>query len=465
MAPEAARDYARYSFWLETCGDDLTPRPRLEGDVAVDVAILGAGFTGLWTAYYLQQRDPALRIALVESEIAGFGASGRNGGWCYSGFPLTVGELARRYSPEVARMVECAMRDTVREVGRVCTDEGIDAQFVRGGALRLARGTHQLPAIRGALDVYLKLGLEDGYELLDVAQTAERIQVANALGALYIRDAASLHPGRLVRGLARVVEARGAAIYERSPVVRVEEGPQPSLVADRGLARAETVVLAGEAYLTRLRPLHRRLLPLYSLIALTEPLSEGRWAAVGWQHRECVSSSAFTVDYLNRTDDGRILFGSRGEPYHLGSRIEDRYDHHDRTHAAIRRLLIQWFPSLAGISLTHSWGGPVGMPRDWMPNVRLDRRTGIATACGYTGQGVATSNLTGRILTDLITGVDSPLMALPMVGHRSPDWKPEPLRWLGVRYMQNAFARIDRRGERTGREPTGRSPAEKLGRH
>jgi glycine/D-amino acid oxidase-like deaminating enzyme len=461
----AGKDYASYSFWLETSGDDLTPRPGLAGNVTADVAIMGAGYTGLWTAYYLQQREPGLRIAIVDAEIAGFGASGRNGGWCYSGFPVTVKELLRRHGPETAHMVECTMRDTVGEIGRVCADEAIDAQLVRGGGLRLARGAHQLPAIQAAFETYQRLGLAEGYELLDAARTAERIRVNNALGALFIRDAASLHPGRLVRGLARVVERRGVTIYERSPVLRVDAGPAPSLVTGRGRLRAQTVVLAGEAYVARLKPFRRRLLPLYSLIVLTEPLSDAQWEAIGWRHRECVSSSALTVDYLNRTPDGRILFGSRGEPYHLGSRIDDRYDRHSHTHAAIRRLVAEWFPALAGIRFTHSWGGPVGMPRDWMPAVTLDRRTGIAFAGGYTGQGVATSHLAGRTLCDLITGVDSPLLELPLARHHSPHWEPEPLRWLGVRYIQNAYARLDRRGERTGKPPSGRSPAEKLGRH
>jgi glycine/D-amino acid oxidase-like deaminating enzyme len=465
MATAPDRDYTAYSYWLETCGDDLTPRPRLETSIDVDVAILGAGFSGLWTAYYLQERDPFLRIAIVEAEIAGYGASGRNGGWCYSGFPLSSGEMARRYGPETAKLVECAMRDTVGEVGRVCAAEGIDAQFVKGGALRLARGRHQLPTIRRSFETSQELGLQDGYELLDAEQTAERIRVSDAMGALYIRDAASLHPGRLVRGLARLVEARGAAIYERTRVSAVQSAPSPGLTTANGTIRARTVVLAGEAYLTRLRPLRRQLLPLYSLITLTEPLTAGQWAAIGWQHRDCVSSSSLTVDYLTRTADGRILFGSRGEPYHLGSRIENRYDRHHRTHMAIRRLVRQWFPDLDGVSFSHSWGGPVGMPRDWMPTVRLDRRTGIATARGYTGQGVATSNLAGRALCDLITGVDSPLLELPMVGHRSPNWEREPLRWLGVSYMQHAYARLDRQAQRTGRAPGGRSLAERLGRH
>jgi glycine/D-amino acid oxidase-like deaminating enzyme len=466
VSAEPAKRYAGYSFWLETAGDELTPRPPLRGAVVADVAILGAGFSGLWTAYYLQQHTPSLRIALVEAEIAGYGASGRNGGWCYSGFPVSLRELTRRYGADAARRVECAMRDTVSEIERVCAAEGIDAHFARGGALRLARGAQQLPAIQSSYETARELGLGDGYALLDVAQTAERIRVTDAMGALVIRSGASVHPGRLVRGLARVVERRGATIYEQSPVSRVEAAPpSPALVTAEGRVEAETVVLAGEAYLTRLRGLDRQLLPLYSHIVLTEPLTEAQWEEIGWSQRECVSSSVLSIDYLNRTADGRILFGSRGEPYHLGSRIEDRFDSPPAVRARLEGLLREWFPSLADTAITHAWGGPVGMPRDWMPSVRLDRAAGIATARGYTGQGVATTNLAGRILADMITGQDSPLLELPLAGHRSPRWEPEPLRWLGVRYIQSALARVDRHAARTGRAPSGRTPAERLGRH
>jgi len=464
VSDEREKDYAHYSYWLETSDDDLTPRARLSGTVDADVAILGAGFSGLWTAYYLQRSAPGLRITIVEAEIAGFGASGRNGGWCFSGFPVSLRELARRFGVDTARRVERAMRDTVDEIARVCSAEGISAQLVCGGALRLARGAHQLPTIRAAFDMARELSLEDGYELLDAAQTADRIRVTDALGALFVRHAASVHPGRLVRGLARVVEKRGATIYERSRVTRIESRPA-ALVTAGGNERAKTVVLAGEAYMTRLAPLRRQLLPLYSHIVLTEPLSDAKWDEIGWRNRECVSSSVLSVDYLNRTADGRVLFGSRGEPYHLGSRIDDRFDHPAHVRVELRRLLDEWFPTLARTAITHAWGGLVGMPRDWMPAVWLDRQTGIATARGYTGQGVATSNLAGRVLSDLITGDESPLLDLPFVGHLSPAWEPEPLRWLAVRYIQQAFARLDRRAQRTGRAPTGRTLAERLGRH
>src|SRR4051812_345290 len=204
------KDYASYSYWLETAGDGLTPRSRLDGSVDVDVAVLGAGYTGLWTAYYLLRQDPSLRVAVVEREIAGFGASGRNGGWCYPGFPVSLGLLRDRYGPDAARAVASAMLDTVDEIERVIDEESIDAQWARGGALRLARGEHQRPAIEGMYRTLESLGLAGRYQLLNAAQIADHVRITNAVAGVYDPAGASIHPARLARGLARAVEQRGA---------------------------------------------------------------------------------------------------------------------------------------------------------------------------------------------------------------------------------------------------------------
>lgn len=459
------KDYTTYSFWLGTAGDDLTPRPALDGSIDADVAILGAGYSGLWTAYYLLRRDPSLRVVVVEREIAGFGGSGRNGGWCSSGFPMSLGLLETRFGRDAARAVHGAMVESVDEVGRVCAAEGIDAHYVKGGALRLARGAHQRPIIERSLATYTRLGLGDGYRLLNAEETAARIRVAGAQGALASTACARIHPGRLVRGLARAVERLGGTIYEGTAVTGYTTGAHPALHTATGDVRARTIVLAGEAYLSQLPPLRRQLIPVYSLIVLTEPLSDDQWAAIGWEGHECVSSNRYTVDYLSRTADGRILFGGRGAPYHYNSQIADEYDRHGPTHEMLRQLTREWFPVLRDVRFTHAWGGPLGMPRDWLPTMSYDRPGGVATARGYTGQGVATANLSGRVLADLITGTDSPLTALPTVGHHSPDWEPEPLRWLGIRYVQRGYLRIDAEAERSGTPPTGKTLAERLGRH
>jgi glycine/D-amino acid oxidase-like deaminating enzyme len=465
--------YSDVSHWLATSGD-LSPRPALVGDHDVDVVIVGAGFTGLWTAWYLQQREPTLRIAICEAQIAGYGASGRNGAWCSAGIGMTAAGLARRYDAATARDVIHAMRATVDEIGRVCHNAGIDAEFHKGGMLRVARGDHEVTALRAGMAEYRRLGLDRDLIQLSAADLDARVRVAGARGALFDPHCATLHPGHLVRGLATAVEQRGATLWERTPIVRIDpadhaamdaSGDRPIVHSRRGRLRAGAVVVATEAWTSRL-PGHRRaVLPLYSLIVLTEPLTAEQWATIGWDGGECLSSHRLTVDYLSRTSDGRILFGGRGAPYHFGSRIAPRYDRHAATHALLRRMLTQWFPTLSTPRIAAEWGGPLAMPRDWLPNFRYDPRTGLAGAWGFTGQGVAASNLAGRTLADLLTQRSSPLTRLPMAGHRSRRWEPEPLRWLGARYIQRTLARIDDRAERTGRPPSGRSLAERLMRH
>jgi glycine/D-amino acid oxidase-like deaminating enzyme len=239
-----------------------------------------------------------------------------------------------------------------------------------------------------------------------------------------------------------------------------------SLITPGGELRAKrAVVIAGEAYVTRLPRLHRALLPVYSLISLTEPLTAAQWAQIGWQGGESVSSTRNTVVYLTRTSDGRVLFGSRGAPYAFASKITDEQDTHEATVKMIQRSVLEWFPSLEGIRFTHAWGGPVGMPRDWMPAVRYDAGSRIASIMGYTGQGVSTSNLAGRLLAGMIANRKSGLEGLPLAQRCSPKWEIEPLRWLVVRYMQKAFSRIDEAAEAGRGRPLDAKVAEYLGRH
>lgn len=392
---------------------------------------------------------------MLEGEVAGFGASGRNGSWCVPELNAGIDLLSSRFGRERAVAIHQALRATVGEVGRSLAEAGIDAEFDRSGVLLLARGAYQLPLLEEQLRSYQNAGLADEYAWLDRAQVQERVDVAGVLAGLFTPDGATIHPGKAVRGLAEAVERRGARIYEGTRVLSVREG-QPALVeTGQGRVRAEVVVLALEAYLAQLPGYHRRLLPLYSLITLTEPLSAEQLGSIRWSPRMCVASMRHSVDYLARTRDGRILVGGRGAPYSYGSRILGSSEHHEPTHTNLQRMFREWFPALRAVRFSHSWGGVLGMPRDWLPQIGFDRARGLAFAYGYTGHGVATTNLAGRTLADLITGRESELTRLPLVGHHSPDWEPEPLRWLGVRYVQRGLARLDARGERTGR-PTGR---------
>ena len=373
--------------------------------------------------------------------------------------------LEYRYGLAQARALMVAMNGAVDEIARVCESEQIDAHFHKGGILTLARGEHHVPMLRSSLEAYRRLGLGEQYTLFSAEQVQDRIRVTNVHGAMFARENASLHPARLARGLARAIEKRGGIIYEKTEITGFRAGSPATLLTAAGEVRANrAVVLAGESYLTQLPQLHRVVLPIYSLITLTEPLTEQQWSAIGWQNRESVASCNYTVDYLTRTSDGRILFGSRGAPYRFGSLISDDQELHAATHAHIEDLVREWFPMLQGIRFTHHWGGSVGMPRDWMPMVEFDPGTKIATARGYTGQGVSTTNLTGKILAELISGQRTHLSELPIAARRSPLWEIEPLRWLAVRYMQDAFRRIDEAGKK-GKEPMDAPLAKSIGAH
>jgi len=458
--------YQDYSFWLEDSGDPLIPRPPLQHSEEVDVAILGAGYTGLWTAYYLLRQNPGLKVALVEREIAGYGASGRNGGWCSPRFPVSASAMARRWGAEAVREVLLALQIAVESIRDVSEEENIDTCFRPAGTLTVARGAHQLPALHSAYKAYERLGLADHYKFLTPGEVAELIRITDVHGGLYTPDGASIHPGRLVRGLASAVEARGGVIYEQTQVLDYKTGSTPSLITPGGELRARrAIVLAGEAYLTRLTRLHRALMPAYSLISLTEPLSSAQWSQIGWEAGENLSSTRNTVVYLTRTPDGRILFGSRGAPYAFGSAITDAQDRHTETHALIQRMVREWFPCLEGVKFTHNWGGPVGMPIDWTPSVRFNPGSKLAFAGGYTGQGVSTANLAGQLLAGMISGRSSGFEGLPFVNRSSPNWIPEPLRWLVVRYMQGALQRIDEAAESGLRPTLDASIAEFLGKH
>lgn len=458
------KQYGTYSFWLESSGDDLTPRPPLDGSIVVDVAIMGAGFTGLWTAYHLLQREPSLKVVVVEKDIAGFGASGRNGGWCFSGFPYEPLKLAARYGHDAARAVSLAMYDSVDDVDRVCDLEGIDAHFAKGGELEIARAAYDLPKLQEMYDEYRAIGLESHYELLDAGQTEERIRVAGAIGSFWNKEGAAIQPACLARGLARAVERHGGAIYEQTEVTDYIPGPLPRLDTTRGNISARAIVLAAEGYLATLPKLRRRIVPATSHIVLTEPLSDDLWREIGWERREVVGGFGTTGAYLNHTADGRIAFGPYRGKVPFASRITDALDRPEEVFEHGRQSALEWFPMLrrAGVRFTHSWGGVFGVPRDHMPIMRYDRATGVAMGYGYSGEGVATANLSGRVLADLITERSTDLTDLPMTRHQPLDWEPEPFRWAGYKIVRRARYRADADVERTGQYPEKPSLGQRL---
>jgi glycine/D-amino acid oxidase-like deaminating enzyme len=441
--------YRKLSFWHDTVPGTLEPGDPLPGDLDADVAIVGAGYTGLWTAYYLSRADPGLKIAVCEREIAGFGASGRNGGWCSALFPASLGKLERMAGRDAAIGMQAAMQATVDEVGRVAAAEGIDCHWAKGGTVQLARSATQMERAIHEVAEARSFGFgEEDLRLLSAADASALAGATDVLGGTYTPHCAAIHPARLARGLAEVVRRRGVSLFERTPVLRIDPG---QLVTATGTVRARYVIRATEGYTARLPGLRRTVAPVYSLMIATAPLPESAWAEIGLASRPTFNDLRHLIIYGQRTADGRLAFGGRGAPYHLGSAVRPSFDRVPAVFAALRHTLTELFPVLGDVAVTHGWGGPIGVPRDWCASVGLDRSTGLGWAGGYVGDGVATTNLAGRTLADLITGTDSEITRLPWVDHRSPLWEPEPLRWLGVNAGLQVMSLADRQEARTGR--------------
>lgn len=440
------------SLWADTVPCHEIARPTApDTPVDADVIIVGAGFTGLWTAWYLTRHDPGLRIVVVEREHVGFGASGRNGGWCSALLPMGLGQIATRNGTASATRFQRAMHDTILEIDAFDRVHGAPGIVHRGGTVDLARSLPQERRLRHHLDEYRRHGFgEDHYRWLDADETRDRCAATSVVGGVWTPHCATLHPLRLVHALARAVLAAGVEIREGVDVRAIEPG---RLVTSHGTMAAEIVVRATEGYTSLLDGERRAMLPIYSLMIATEPLPDDVWAEIGLTDRPTFADGRHMIIYGQRTADRRFAFGGRGAPYHFGSAIRPEFDTHDRIRSLLSSSLRELFPVIGDAEITHHWGGVLGASRDWHCSVRFDRRAGLASAGGYVGDGVSTTNLAGRTLAALITGGgDQDLTTLPWVGHRSRRWEPEPLRWIGVNAGRTAARLADRAELRTGRE-------------
>ena len=435
----------RVSHWYTTLPEF---RAGLPGDRDADVCIVGAGFTGLWTAYYLKRADPSLRVIVLEARFAGFGASGRNGGWASALVPGDRRRMAARYGRAGVIAWQRALIESVDELIDVAAREKIDAGVVKGGSLRVARN----PAQHERLIAQATEDAEWGHDvsLLTKTEAAQRVRVAGMLSASFTPHCARIQPAALVRGLACAVERLGVTIYEQSPVTAISTGRAETL---SGRVDAPVVVRATEGFTASLRGLRRRWLPMNSSMIVTEPLPDDVWETIGWRECETVGDTAHGFFYAQRTVDDRIAIGGRAVPYRYGSRIDRDGETDTRTVNRLAATLHSALPQTRGARIAHGWCGVLGVPRDWNASVGFDPATGLGWAGGYVGHGVTATNLAGRTLADLVLRRRTPLTDLPWVNHRCRDWEPEPLRWLGVRSMYWAYGLADRQESR-GRSTT-----------
>lgn len=421
----------------------------LNGDTTVDVAIIGAGYTGLWTAYYLKKGQPDLRVAVIEAETAGFGASGRNGGWCSALFPASLKKVASLSSRDAAVRLQVAMNNTVTEMGEVLKAEKIDCDWQQSGYVGAARNEAQLVRAKNEIAGWRSWGLgEDHMRILTAEEAQERVGATNVLGGTYTPHCAAIQPVKLNAGLARTVMNMGVELYDRTRVTEIHDR---KLVTTHGTVFANTIIRATEGYTAEFPQYHRDVVPMYSLMVATEPLSDDVWKEIGLATRETFSDKRHLRIYGQRTADGRIAFGGRGAPYHYASRVKPEFDMDARVHEMLRGILSDLFPVLRDAKYTHAWGGNLGIPRDWYPSVTFDRARGFGQAGGYVGDGVSTAHIAGKTLAAEILEQDSDLRDLPWVKRTSPKWEVEPLRWLGVNAVTQAFAQSDRNEAGSGK--------------
>ncbi len=439
------------SLWVDSdlVTGEVTVGPALDENTSADVAIVGGGFTGLWTAYYLTKLDPSITVCIIDARYPGFGASGRNGGWVSALFPAHLTALARSTSTQDALRMHQAMVNNIGDIGAVIREHDWNVDWAHGGTVVAARTPIQLERAHAAVQEMQSWGLGDDLMYMNREDTLQQLGATDVLGGTFTPHCAAINPYLLVSELVRYLENNGVKFYRHSPVTEMS----PGIIRTRtGSVRAPITIRATEGYTRTIRGYTRTLAPVYSLMLATEPLSKAQIGEIGLQERQTFSDYRNLVIYGQRTADDRIAFGGRGAPYFFGSRISDSQDRNHKVHRELWQTLTDMFPILRSSRVTHTWGGPLGIARDWWASCGLDRSTGEGWSGGYVGDGVGTSHLGGKTLAHLITKTESDVTTLAWVGHRSPSWEPEPLRWLGANAGLQIMQRADDYEDRTGKQ-------------
>lgn len=410
-----------------------------------DITIIGAGYTGLWTALYLKMLDSSLDVTVLEKNTVGFGASGRNGGWCSALLPTPLSTIATTHGQRAAEAMRlCAIRNLF-EMKRVLEDLSIRCDYSLGGTLTVARNGPQVQRLAQLVTEEHRFGATaSDISYIDKDEADRHIRVSDARGAVFTPNCAVLHPRKLVDDLSMACRHMGVSVIEGVDVVSYATG---SVTTERNGHRSDIrcqwVVRTTEGYSGQFKQARREVIPLYSFMVATEPLPSRVWDDIGWRERETLNDARNGVIYAQRTADGRIVFGGRGAPYHYASRVRASHDIDDVVHASLIATLHEFFPSTREATITHRWGGPLGVPRDWRNFARVDHNDRLAVGGGYTGDGVALSHLTGRMLAYGVLRRDHPSLALPWFGHKGPSWEPEPLRWVAVNALRRIVESID----------------------
>jgi glycine/D-amino acid oxidase-like deaminating enzyme len=439
--------YGSTILWQETLGARPPTSPAV-GDLRADVAVIGAGFTGLWAAYHLLREDPTLDLVVLDAHEPGFGASGRNGGFAMTLLDMSLHRLAANWGDAAAAHAHRAVARSVVAIDRTVREEGIDAELEATGLLRVATNEAQLGRLDRELATAERLGLE-GFRRLDRSQVQAQVHSPTYLGGLVEDHCAIVNPAKLVVGLAEVLRDAGVRLHGGSPVTSLT--PEPggmALTTPGATVRADTVVLATNGWTHRVPGLERRSLPLYTYVVVTEPLSDAQWQAIGWEGRQGIEDERNYVHYYRPTADGRILWGGTDAVHELGGPIVPRRDRHERIRRRLEREFLATFPQLGRVRFTHHWGGPLSVTSRFAPELGSLHGGRLHYAFGYSGHGVAPAHTAGRVLRDLVLGRESDDTALCFVASGAPPLPPEPVAWLGAELSRQLLQRQDRRMDR-----------------
>jgi len=434
-------DLSDLSYWMTT--RPYAPGDPLRGDLEVDVAIVGGGFTGLSTAYHLKKAEPGLRVAVLEGEMIGFGASGRNGGFNMTLFGLTLSITAFRFSKDRAREAHHYMERAVDTTRDLIAELGIDCDYEHPGFLRVATSEKYRKRLLHEIEFAHQLGLE-GIEWLDREQVREQLDSPMYLGAWWEPRCGLLNPAKLSWGWRDVIAAEGVEVYEQTPVVEVRRDQgRMALSTPEGRVLSDKVVLATNAYSHLIPQLKRKQIPVWTHIVLTEPIEKDRMAKIGWRNRQGIEDARNLVHYYRLTADDRLLMGGRDVSIRYGGAMDG--DHNQEIFGGLERDVVETFPPLEGIPFTHRWGGPVSVTLDMAPAIGYLGDARVVYSLGCIGHGVSMTHLNGRTVTDLVLERKSDLTDVFFVNRGTLPWPPEPLRNLAIRAIRGYMRWEDRR--------------------
>ncbi|MEO9137998.1 MAG: FAD-dependent oxidoreductase [Jatrophihabitans sp.] len=440
----ALADVNERSFWLDR-DDAPTPAEPLSGQTRCDLAVVGAGYTGLWTALLAKEADPSREVLVLESATAGWAASGRNGGFCAASLTHGIDNGMSRF-PDEMPVLERLGRENLDGIEATVERFGIDCDFRRSGALDVATEAHQVEWLRD--DVETAKGFGHDAVFLDTDSVRAELNSPTYLAGAWHRDTtAMVDPAQLVWGLRAACLGLGVRIAERTPVSGLERSGAGVLLRCEGGAAvgAEKVALATNVFPALLRRVRPYVVPVYDYALMTEPLSPEQVATIGWEHRQGVGDVTNQFHYYRMTRDNRILWGGYDAIYHWGSGLRAELDSRPGTFALLSRQFFGTFPQLRGLRFSHAWGGPIDTSSRFFAFQRTAMDGRVAYSTGYTGLGVGASRFGAQVMLDLMDGRRTEATSLRAVRGRPLPFPPEPLRYLGIQLTRRALAKADRR--------------------